>query len=308
VKDIKLGVFLIAVVMVLSACASAPGKTAWYDDWRKCATAGGFAGVGGGVIVDDDDADAGAAGMAIGAAVGSVVCAMQDTDADGVRNSRDACPGTERGSVDAHGCVIDSDGDGVADGLDECPGTPAGEAVDARGCEQDSDGDGVADRLDQCPGTPAGAAVDAKGCELDADGDGVVDRLDECPNTAAGTAVDNSGCALPTTYELEGVNFEHDSATLTGDSTATLDAAVEIMTRHSDLVVEIAGHTDSRGSDDYNQGLSERRAEAVRDYLVSHGVDAGNTSVKGYGESSPVADNDTEDGRAANRRVELHQH
>ena len=80
---------------------------------------------------------------------------------------------------------------------------------------------------------------------------------------------------------------------------------LKILKRHSDLKVELAGHTDSVGNDQYNQGLSERRAQAVADYLIGHGANAGNISVKGYGESDPVADNGTEAGRAANRRVEL---
>ena len=301
-KQYKLSALLIVVVLVLSACASGPGKTAWYQDWRKCAAVGGASGLGGVGIIEDDAA---AGGLVVGAIIGGVICARQDTDADGVRNSQDECPGTPGGSVDSRGCVNDSDGDGVADNLDECPGTPAGEAVDARGCESDSDNDGVADRLDQCPGTPAGAAVDANGCELDADGDGVVDRLDECPGTPAGTAVDNSGCELESPVVLEGVNFELDSSELTADSTSTLDDAVEILKRHSDLIVEIAGHTDSQGATEYNKGLSERRAQAVSDYLVAHGVNADNLSAKGYGESESVADNGSEEGRAANRRVEL---
>jgi OOP family OmpA-OmpF porin len=169
----------------------------------------------------------------------------------------------------------------------------------------DSDGDGVANSRDRCPGTPAGAKVDQYGCELDDDGDGVVNSQDKCAGTPKGTVVDNSGCKLAAEYKLENVNFEFDSAKLTASSTATLNDAVKILKRHAGTKVEIAGHTDSQGSADYNQGLSERRAQAVADYLIANGANASNLTVKGYGESNPVADNGTKEGRAANRRVEL---
>jgi len=104
---------------------------------------------------------------------------------------------------------------------------------------------------------------------------------------------------------LKGVNFEHDSAKLTANSTATLDEAIATLQRRADIHVEVAAHTDSQGSDDYNMGLSERRAAGVMEYLTSHGVDAGRLTAKGYGESQPIADNKTKEGRAENRRVEL---
>ncbi|NIP18016.1 MAG: OmpA family protein [Xanthomonadales bacterium] len=247
-------------------------------------------------------------GAAAGAAIGALVCAARakDADNDGVRDDDDRCPGTFPGAtVDQNGCELDFDGDGVVDRLDECPDTPSGVNVDSRGCELDDDGDGVVNSKDQCPGTPAGAAVDADGCELDSDGDGVLNSKDQCPNTAPGTAVDNNGCDLPPYYTLNGVYFEFDSARLTADSTAALDDALEILNRHEGLEVEIAGHTDSKGTDAYNQKLSERRADSVMQYLVDHGIDAGLLSAKGYGESEPIADNATDEGRAKNRRVEM---
>ena len=109
----------------------------------------------------------------------------------------------------------------------------------------------------------------------------------------------------PKSYVIKGVNFEFDSAKLTADSTAALDDVLKILKRHEDLQVEIAGHTDSSGAEAYNQKLSERRAKAVRDYLVENGIDAARLSVKGYGESDPVADNASKEGRAKNRRVEM---
>lgn len=302
-KNYQLGLISVILALLLSACASGPGKTGWYDQWGACAAAGAAAGIAAGATEDFDTAVAAGAG---GFVIGGAICAMGDTDVDGVKNYRDDCRGTVAGGiVDDRGCEIDSDGDGVVDRLDECPGTPKGASVDARGCEIDSDGDGVPDSRDRCPGTPAGAKVDKYGCELDSDGDGVVDSKDKCPNTAKGVPVDNKGCELEAAFELEGVNFEFDSAKLTADSTAMLDEAVKILKRKLGLKVEVVGHTDSQGSDEYNQGLSERRAQAVADYLVAHGVNGANLSVKGYGKSQPLTDNGSKQGRAANRRVEL---
>jgi len=198
----------------------------------------------------------------------------------------------------------DADGDGVLDSQDQCPGTPAGAKVDAKGCELDSDGDGVVDSQDQCPGTPAGAKVDARGCELDSDGDGVVDSRDECPNTPTGATVNAKGCALG--IVLQDVQFQTNSDQLTADSKAVLDKVAASLKARADVTsVQVIGHTDSRGDAGYNQALSEKRAKAVAAYLVSQGVDEGILSAKGMGESSPVADNNTAEGRSKNRRVEL---
>ena len=199
----------------------------------------------------------------------------------------------------------DSDGDGVTDDKDKCPDTPAGRKVNAEGCELDSDGDGVVDGLDKCPNTPAGRKVDANGCEMDGDKDGVVDGLDKCPTTPAGDKVDKDGCTLLSTIILQGVNFANDSDVLTGEAMAVLDGAVETLRRYPELKVEIAGHTDSNDSDEYNQALSERRAKAVKNYFLGRALPADSFTAKGYGESQPIADNSSEEGRAANRRVEL---
>ena len=201
---------------------------------------------------------------------------------------------------------VDSDGDGVVDSQDKCPNTPAGRKVNAAGCELDSDGDGVVDGLDKCPNTPAGRKVNADGCEMDSDGDGVTDALDQCPNTPAGDRVDDKGCSLlPAGFSLKGVNFDNDSATLRPEAAAILDEAVAALHRYPSLKLAIGGHTDSVDTDTYNQGLSERRAQAVLDYLVSRNVAAGRLSAKGYGESEPIANNATAEGRAQNRRAEL---
>jgi OOP family OmpA-OmpF porin len=168
----------------------------------------------------------------------------------------------------------------------------------------DSDRDGVPDDRDRCPGTPEGRAVGADGCELDSDGDGVVDSADACPGTAAGARVDVRGCELKEQVELPRVTFEYDSDRLRSEAFAVLDEAAETLRRNPDLRVEVAGHTDSRGPDAYNLSLSLRRAEAVRRYLIGKHV-TNVLTVRGYGESEPVADNATEEGRARNRRVVL---
>lgn len=237
---------------------------------------------------------------------GDAPVSVTDSDGDGVADSVDRCPGTPAGTpVDEYGCERDSDGDGVADSMDQCPNTPRGTRVDARGCPQDSDGDGVADGVDECPGTPRGARVDEKGCELDSDGDGVVDRLDECPNTAKGVQVDIKGCEIKEEIRLPGVNFETNSDRLLSGAENTLDDAVATLKKNPSIKVEVQGHTDSDGTAKYNEGLSQRRAKTVRDYLVEHGIAADRLTTKGYGELAPIDDNSTAEGKAANRRVVL---
>ncbi len=240
-----------------------------------------------------------------GAKVNAQGCEL-DGDGDGVVDRLDKCPTTPAGrSVNAEGCELDGDGDGVVDALDKCPTTPAGRSVNAEGCELDGDGDGVVDALDKCPTTPAGRKVNAAGCELDGDGDGVLDSADQCPTTPAGDRVDSKGCSLPTVLNLKGVNFDNNKDTLRPDAAAILDDAVATLKRYPALKVEIAGHTDSANSDAYNLDLSQRRAKAVLEYFVGHGVEADRLSAKGYGEAEPIADNGTADGRFKNRRVEL---
>lgn len=230
-----------------------------------------------------------------------------DTDGDGVNDDLDKCPGTPAGTpVDSSGCPLpqDDDGDGVTNDIDKCPGTPAGARVDASGCELDSDGDGVGDSRDQCPNTPAGAKVDERGCELDSDGDGVLDSQDKCPDTPKGDRVDAVGCSFKEEIKLPGVVFETGKADLKPESLPVLDGAIATLKRYPELNVEVAGHTDSRGSDALNLDLSSRRAETVLKYLQDGGVSNAMTS-RGYGERQPVASNNTDDGRQQNRRVVL---
>ena len=171
----------------------------------------------------------------------------------------------------------------------------------------DEDRDGVLDSADRCPGTPAGKTVDRDGCELDRDSDN--DRVpdstpDVCPNTAPGTRVDARGCDLKSEIELPLVTFDYDSDRLQPQAFVTLDQAVATLRLNPDVRIEVAGHTDGLGSQAYNLGLSQRRAETVRRYLVEKGV-TNPLTVHGYGKSEPIADNGTEAGRNRNRRVVL---
>jgi OOP family OmpA-OmpF porin len=197
---------------------------------------------------------------------------------------------------------LDSDGDGVTDDLDQCPNTPQGVSVDEVGCPLDSDGDGVPDYLDQCPNTPQGATVDDVGCPMDTDGDGVFDGIDQCPDTIKGALVDSVGCG----YKLTGAQFGFDSAEITANGGELLDEVADRMVNdYPDISVTVEGYTDSRGDENYNQGLSLRRAESAKQELVSKGVPEDRITTVGMGESNPVASNDTDAGRAENRRVVL---
>jgi len=235
-----------------------------------------------------------------------------DSDGDGVPDHLDKCPDTPRGvEVDAVGCPFDSDGDGVPDYLDKCPGTPKGVAVNAEGCPIDSDGDGVPDTSDKCPDTPAGMKVNAEGCP-DTDGDGVYDNLDKCPGTPRGVPVDANGCplagieAVGDEWVIRGnVLFDVNKWDLKPEGMTILDQAAEFLKKNTQWHVEIQGHTDSTGTAEWNQTLSQRRAESAMKYLISKGVPVARLTAKGYGPSEPVASNDTREGRALNRRVDF---
>lgn len=203
---------------------------------------------------------------------------------------------------------VDTDGDGVTDDVDRCPGTPAGTPVDGTGCPlpQDDDGDGVVNESDKCPGTPPGKKVDAVGCEIDGDddGDGILNSVDQCPTTPRGERVNNVGCPFDRELLLQGVKFATGSADLLPESIPILENAIATLKRYPEVRIEVAGHTDSRGAEAFNQQLSARRAASVLEYLRAGGVPNSLTS-KGYGESEPIASNDTDEGRQQNRRVVL---
>ncbi|VBB45746.1 OmpA/MotB domain protein [uncultured Paludibacter sp.] len=228
-----------------------------------------------------------------------------DTDGDGVEDAMDKCPDTPSGvKVNASGCPVDTDNDGIPDYKDKCP-TVAGIAA-FEGCP-DTDGDGIQDALDKCP-TVAGLAQ-FEGCP-DSDGDGVPDNLDKCP-TIAGIAA-NKGCPevqkeVITIFKqaLQGIQFDVNKATIKPISYDILDKVVKVMNDNPAYNLEINGHTDSQGSDEYNQKLSEERAASVKQYLVDKGIDAARLTTQGFGETQPVASNKTSTGRFLNRRVEF---
>ncbi len=237
----------------------------------------------------------------------------RDLDGDGVADYLDKCPNTPAGvKVDASGCALDTDGDGVADYLDKCPDTPAGSKVDATGCvlKNDADGDGIPDDLDKCPDTPRNIQVDAKGCPLDSDGDGVPDYLDKCPNTPG--LVSNNGCPevkkeVKTLFQkaLHGIQFQTGKSDIKPFSYPILNQIANILILNPTYLIEVQGHTDNVGGNDYNIALSKSRAAAVRAYLIEKGVAENRITSEGYGYNKPVASNKTTTGRAMNRRVEF---
>ena len=140
--------------------------------------------------------------------------------------------------------------------------------------------------------------------DVDTDKDGIIDRLDVCANSPSGISVDEKGCSI-IAIEMEGVNFEPQSFELTKDSKRILDEAVLVINANPALKIEVQAYTDSKGSEKYNLKLSEKRAASVKKYLVIQGANEDQLEAKGYGESEPIADNNTEAGRAKNRRVAL---
>ena len=167
----------------------------------------------------------------------------------------------------------------------------------------DDDKDGVLNSVDKCPTTPAGVEVDARGCKVDndIDKDGVLNTQDICPNTPLGEAVNSDGCPAKITLK---VNFANNSAEIQPSSFDMLQKYADFLTKYSAYSANIVGYTDSRGSEAYNQKLSQKRANAVKDMLLEKGVPADRLSSEGKGEANPIADNATSEGRAENRRIE----
>ncbi len=241
-----------------------------------------------------------------------------DRDGDGIIDSSDDCP-DEAGVRAYNGCPppADSDGDGIADAEDDCP-NEAGTAA-YNGCPPpppppDSDGDGIIDADDDCPEVAGTAAYN--GCPpppppADRDGDGVPDSADRCPDRPGPST--NNGCPVvkeETKKRLEeiarNIQFETNSDALKTESRNILDEVVSIMASNPAYNLSVEGHTDSVGAEAYNQTLSEKRARSVVRYLTSKGVSSSRMTSAGFGESRPIADNNTASGRALNRRVELH--
>lgn len=228
-----------------------------------------------------------------------------DSDGDGIEDSKDDCPNVP-GLAEFNGCP-DSDGDGVPDNMDDCPEVAGLKSL--KGCP-DSDGDGVADKDDKCP-NEAGPAAN-NGCPWpDSDGDGVADKDDKCPNEAGPAS--NNGCPeAPTQKIMDELNsyartilFDTAKSSFKKETYPVLQAMFAIFKEYPSTDFSIEGHTDSVGSKSSNQLLSERRANAVRDYFISNGVNADRLTAKGFGEEYPIDSNSTASGRKNNRRVEV---
>ncbi|MBO6934397.1 MAG: OmpA family protein [Deltaproteobacteria bacterium] len=245
-------------------------------------------------------------------------CRDYDNDGDGVLDARDECPlEAEPPGGNGDGCPNDhpdADGDGIEDSADRCVEEPEDrdEFEDEDGCpDLDNDEDGIADGADRCP-LEAGVAEN-HGCpDTDRDEDGVPDRIDNCPDEP-GTA-ERQGCRAPQQVRIEEtqlvitdkVYFAHDSARILGRSNRLLDNIAAVLVNHPEIEhVRVEGHTDSSGARDHNVELSLQRAQAVMAYLVGKEVAAERLEARGLGPDRPVADNDTAEGRAQNRRVEF---
>lgn len=223
-----------------------------------------------------------------------------DADLDSVADAEDRCP-SEAGPVSMQGCP-DRDGDGVADIDDACPDVAG--LAQYKGCP-DTDGDGIADNEDKCP-TVAGPLAN-EGCP-DTDNDGIPDHLDKCP-TVAGTKT-NFGCPEVSVevkkrlaFAATAIQFDLGKATIKKTSNKLLDEIVKILNDYPDYAMTIDGHTDNTGDDARNLQLSKDRANAVMNYFIAKGINAGRLSANGYGETTPAASNKTAAGRAKNRRV-----
>ncbi len=246
-------------------------------------------------------------------------CPDLDNDGDGVPDADDQCTGEGEdvdGFQDEDGCPdLDNDEDGIPDSADQCAGE--GEDVDGfqdeDGCpDLDNDGDGIPDAEDQCA-SEAGVA-ETHGCpDPDRDGDGVPDRLDNCPEEAG--TVENEGCEAEQRVRIRGahieildkVYFASGRNRIQRRSFSLLENVAAVLRNHPEIShVVVEGHTDNRGRADRNQSLSQERAQAVVDWLVRRGeVPAERLEARGFGSERPIADNDTAEGRASNRRVEF---
>lgn len=232
-------------------------------------------------------------------------CPIPDTDGDGINDENDKCISVA-GVAKYDGCPIpDTDGDGVNDEDDKCP-TVAGFERHG-GCPiPDGDGDGINDEEDKCPAVAGLKEFD--GCpHPDRDMDGVADASDHCPDIKGPAS--NDGCPVieNEVFNTRMINFETGKATLTAESKRSLREGAALINSgdFATLKIEVQGHTDNVGSDEYNHKLSHRRADAVRLELIKNGVSPDRLTATGYGEEKPIADNTTAEGRALNRRVEL---
>jgi large repetitive protein len=255
-----------------------------------------------------------------------------DKDGDGILDKDDKCPEDPEDKdhfEDDDGCPDpDNDGDGILDKDDECPDEAEDKDgfEDENGCpDPDNDGDGILDVDDRCPdeAEDKDGFEDENGCpDPDNDQDGIVDVGDKCPDEAEtkNSFQDEDGCPDEKPAEppklaevkedqiviMEQIHFETAKAIIKSESFAIVDAVVKILEENPAIELRIEGHTDSRGKAKYNRDLSKRRAKAVMKYLVDKGIDEGRLVAQGFGPDKPIESNDTEEGRAKNRRVEFH--
>ncbi len=217
-----------------------------------------------------------------------------DTDGDRLDDGLEVRTGTNPLNAD-------TDGDGARDGDEDVNGNGQADADEADPRVADTDSGGVPDGYELTHSmNPRDAADD------DGDNDGVLTNVDQCPDTAEGAEVDERGCVLiRERLVLRGISFGYDSADILPESENTLQIAVQALRDNPEIRVEIGGHTDNQGGRAYNRDLSRRRADSVRAYLIEHGIDGGRMTTRGYGFANPVADNDTDEGRAQNRRIEF---
>jgi outer membrane protein OmpA-like peptidoglycan-associated protein len=235
-------------------------------------------------------------------------CPVPDTDKDGIDDEHDSCK-TVAGIAKYHGCPIpDTDGDGIDDEHDSCK-TVAGIAK-YHGCPvPDTDGDGIDDEHDSCK-TVAGIAK-YHGCPIpDTDGDGINDEEDKCP-TVPGVK-ENNGCPAikkeireKVNYVSHNILFATASDKLTSGSYPGLNDLFVLLSKHAELVLHVEGYTDTVGTPERNLVLSQKRADAVKNYLIAKGISESRLIATGHGQDNPIDDNSTEKGRMANRRVEL---
>jgi outer membrane protein OmpA-like peptidoglycan-associated protein len=252
-------------------------------------------------------------------------CPENDNDGDGIQDLDDRCPSEPEdhdGFQDEDGCPdLDNDSDGIADTEDRCPDDAEDRDgfQDEDGCpELDNDQDGIPDLQDRCPLDPedVDGFQDEDGCiDPDNDADGIPDVVDDCPDSAEvyNGFQDLDGCPdeLPPeikefTGVIQGIYFEIDSDTIKAQSFSVLDRAARVLQDYPDVRLKIEGHTDSDGGEEHNLDLSQRRAMSVGQYLIDAGVNPDRLEWQGYGESRPIASNNTQDGKAQNRRVEFH--